>query len=126
MNKVLVLALACAACGDGGEQPSQRIQYERARAVRAGLYKVKAAPGGAIALFKEVRLHENGIVCGVVDAQDGVGTRRFSVSGEEVTVEQPGQTAALRTIAATCRGPARRATSRNEAFSDITVEDEAR
>ncbi len=122
MKRVLLLALACAACGgDGGEEPSQRLQYERARAVRAALYKVKAAPGGAIALFKQVRLHEAGVVCGVVDAQDGDGSRRFSVSGDEVTVEQPGDTAALRIIEATCRGPAREATSRNEAFTDITV-----
>jgi hypothetical protein len=120
----LLLTLAVTACSDGSE--STRPQHQMVAAVRQGLYAIKAAPGGAIARFSDVRLIGRNTVCGTVDAQDGGGLRRFaSVAGSEPVIEGSGDAQALAKIKTACRGPARKVTSRNPGYSDVTVEEQA-
>ena len=116
-----ILAGALAACSDGN-QPT-RPEHQLIAAVRQGLYAVKAAPGGAIALFSDVRLVGQNTVCGTVDAQDGGGLRRFvSVAGAEPAIEGAGDPAAPAKIDAACKGPSRKVTGRNATYSDIEFE----
>jgi hypothetical protein len=124
MRPALFLVLALPACSDGSEP--MRPQHQLIAAVRVGLYAVKAAPGGALAQFSDVRLYGKGMVCGVVDAQDGGGPRRFAaVGGGEPVIEGSGDAAAGAKIARTCKGPARKVTSRNPGYTDIQVDDVA-
>ena len=121
----LLLPLSLAACSDGGE--SSRPQHQMVAAVRQGIYAVKAAPGGALASFSDVRLYGKTIVCGTVDAQDGGGLRRFAVvSGGEPVIEGSDDPDAVAKISRTCQGPARTVTSRNPGYTDISVAEEAR
>lgn len=121
MRGALLLPLALVACSDGGEPT--RPQHQLIAAVRQGLYAVKAAPGGALALFSDVRLHGRNVVCGTVDAQDGGGKRRFAVVGAgEPVIEGSGDASAAATIAATCQGPARKVIGRNTSYTDLEVE----
>lgn len=121
---ILLLALASTGCG-GDDGASQRVRHQRAAAARAGLYAIQAAPGGAIARFSDVRLIGANVVCGTVDAQDGVGPRAFGFAQGEVTIEQPGDAATRAAVAERCKGgPARRVVSRNVAYTDISVEDD--
>jgi hypothetical protein len=123
MRALLLLAVACAGCSDDGAL--QSVRYERARAARAGLYAVKAAPGGALARFVDVRLIGANIVCGTVDGQDGGGVRRFGVANGEAVIEQLGDPASLAAVEKACpAGPSRKVIGRNAAFTDISVEDE--
>ena len=124
IRRALLVSLALAACSDGGE--STRPQHQMIAAVRQGLYAVKAAPGGALALFSDVQLFGKDVVCGTVDAQDGGGARRFaSVRGGEPVIEGSGDPGAAAKIAATCTGPARKVTGRNRTYTDIEVEEQA-
>lgn len=128
MRQAFLAALASlplAACSDGTEPT--RPQHQLIAAVRQGIYAVKAAPGGALAQFSDVRLYGKGTVCGIVDAQDGGGPRRFAaVGGGEPVIEGSGDAAAGAKIAQTCKGPARKVTSRNPGYTDIQVADVAR
>lgn len=121
----LLLSSPLAACSDGGEPG--RPEHQLIAAVRQGLYAVKAAPGGAIARFADVRLHGRNVVCGRVDAQDGGGWRQFAAVGAgEPVIEGSGDPNAPAIIERTCRGPARAVTSRNDAYTDIEVAQQAR
>jgi hypothetical protein len=120
VKRALLLPLALAACGESPE-PQQKL----VAAARQGLYAVKAAPGGALALFSDVTLHGETVVCGTVDAQDGGGRRRFAVVvGGEPVIEGSGDPTAAATIARTCQGPSRKVTSRNPGYSDLEIEDQ--
>ena len=124
MRAALLLPFAVAACSDGG-QPT-RPQHQLIAAVRQGLYAIKAAPGGALAQFSDVRLIGRNTVCGTVDAQDGGGARKFAVvAGGAPAIERSGDPDAAATIAQACRGPTRAVTSRNPTYSDIAVEEQA-
>ena len=124
MRRALLLPLAIAACSDNSEP--KRSQYKAIAAARQGLYAVKAAPGGAIALFSDVRLFGPSTVCGSVDAQDGGGLRRFAVvPGGEPVIEGSGDSAARTKIDTICRGPARKVISRNKGYTDLEIEAEA-
>lgn len=121
---LLLLALASAACSD---EASQQVRHDRIAAVRTGLNVIKAAPGGPLARFADVRLIGADVVCGTVDGQDGIGPRRFGVAHGEAAIEQPGDAATGAAVARACTGgPSRRVVSRNPVYSDIAVEDDPR
>ncbi|HEX8486401.1 hypothetical protein [Sphingomonas sp.] len=119
----MILALGCAACG--GDGAAETVRHDRARAARAGLYAIQAAPGGALARFADVRLFDSKAVCGKVDGQDGGGLRRFGVlPGREPVIEQPGDAATVVAVERICAGgKARAVVSRNAGYTDIRVED---
>ncbi|WP_374943471.1 hypothetical protein [Sphingomonas sp.] len=121
-STLLLLALASAACSD---EASQRVQHDRIAAVRTGLNVIKAAPGGPLARFADVRLIGAHVVCGTVDGQDGIGPRHFGVAHGEAVIEQPDDPATRAAVARTCTGgPSRKVVSRNPIYSDIDVEEQ--
>ncbi|HEU0065858.1 MAG TPA: hypothetical protein VFQ57_01320 [Sphingomonas sp.] len=118
----LVGVAALAGCSDGTREVGR---HKRMVAVRAGLYAIQAAPGGALAKFDDVRLVGTTTVCGKVDGQDGAGPRRFAVAKGQVTIEQPREPATVQAIAAACaNAPSYRVISRNAGYTDIAVEDD--
>ena len=124
MRYLVLLPLVLAACSDGSDP---RPQHQLVAAVRKGLYAVKAAPGGALALFSDVQLYGKDVVCGTVDAQDGGGLRRFAVvAGGEPVIVGSGDPTAITKIEETCRGPKRKVVSRNTGYTDLQIDEAAR